>query len=77
MINEKLQSRDKSATVVGKDRIHPQSDPGHFVMSYLFLKSQNVPKYVSNLVIDVSDLSIIKSENCQIKSLKKKEVTHK
>ncbi|WP_127132717.1 SGNH/GDSL hydrolase family protein [Pseudoflavitalea rhizosphaerae] len=37
-INKKMQARDSSFTIVGKDRVHPAS-PGHFTMAYQFLHS--------------------------------------
>lgn len=37
-INKKMQEKDSSFTIVGKDRVHPAS-PGHFTMAYQFLRS--------------------------------------
>lgn len=37
-INQKMQAKDSSFTIVGKDRVHPAS-PGHFTMAYEFLRS--------------------------------------
>ncbi|MGN6421371.1 MAG: SGNH/GDSL hydrolase family protein [Pseudobacter sp.] len=37
-INKKMQVKDSSFTIVGKDRVHPAS-PGHFTMAYQFLRS--------------------------------------
>ena len=35
-VNKVMQSKDSTATIVGKDRVHPAS-PGHFTMGYQFL----------------------------------------
>lgn len=35
-INKKMQAKDSSFTIIGKDRVHPAS-PGHFTMAYQFL----------------------------------------
>jgi hypothetical protein len=40
-LNDRLQSRDPAATIVGTDRVHP-GPTGHFVMTYQFLKSTGV-----------------------------------
>lgn len=50
-INKKLQEKDSTATIIGKDRVHPGS-PGHFVMAYQFLKTTGGTPYVSKLVIN-------------------------
>jgi len=50
-INTKLQQKDASATIIGQDRIHP-GPTGHFIMSYQFLKTMQMPSMVSNIKLD-------------------------
>ncbi len=64
-LNETLQKADSAATLVGHDRVHPGA-PGHFVMSYAFLKAQNMPRLVSAIELDAAAGKIIKQENCTI-----------
>ena len=70
-VNRTLQAKNPSATLVGPDRVHPGSQ-GHFVMSYAFLKAQELPPTVSKIRIDVEskDGNISKVENCQLGSLR-------
>mgnify|MGYP001039229458 CR=1 FL=1 len=49
-INKEEQLKDPAFTIIGKDRVHPQS-AGHFVMAYQFLKDTKSPQYVSKLII--------------------------
>lgn len=67
-INARIQVADKSATIAGKDRVHPADELGHFIMGYQFLKAQNVSKTVSKIELDASGV-ILKSENCSIENL--------
>jgi len=68
-INKEHQNTDPTFTIIGRDRVHP-GRVGHFLMAYQFLKSQNVPKYVSLIEIDVSSKKIVKTVNCKSKNLK-------
>lgn len=68
-INTKVQASNKTATIVGPDRVHPGADPGHFVMAYLFLKAQALPKYVSKVVIDAKQAQVMEIENCTVTEL--------
>ncbi|MEI6142168.1 MAG: sialate O-acetylesterase [Mariniphaga sp.] len=74
-INEEGQKKDSAYTIIGADRVHPQS-PGHLIMAYQFLKTTGAPKYVSKIVIDARHKNITESTNCQveIKSSKKKKI---
>ncbi|GEM_PF-583658 len=71
-INEEGQKKDSTYTIIGADRVHPQS-PGHLIMAYQFLKTTDAPKYVSKIVIDAGHQEITETNNCQveIKSSKK------
>ena len=66
VINHVIQASDPSATIVGGDRVHP-GIPGHLVMAYHFLKSQNMSPYVSAIQLDASEGGkIIQLRNCEI-----------
>lgn len=69
-INSDIQSSDKSATIIGADRVHPRSDPGHFIMAYQFLKAQHVPQYVSKIAINSQSGTETESINCSITDIK-------
>ncbi len=69
-INLEIQKKDPSATVTGADRIHPW-ETGHFIMAYQFLKTEQVPKYVSKIVVDAVKLKVSDEiENCEIGKIK-------
>jgi hypothetical protein len=51
-INTTLQQKDASATIIGQDRVHP-GPSGHFIMTYQFLKTMQMPSDVSNIKLDV------------------------
>jgi lysophospholipase L1-like esterase len=68
-INAEQQAKDPSFTLVGPDRIHPHG-PGALVMTYLFLKAQNVPADVSEMSIDGTGGTVVKQDNCAITDLK-------
>jgi endoglucanase len=70
-INLEIQKKDPAATLTGEDRIHPR-ETGHFIMAYQFLKTEQVPKYVSKIVIDAKKLKVAdEGENCEIEKIKK------
>ena len=54
-INKKIQSVDPKKTIIGNDRVHPNS-PGHFVMAYQFLKSTAAPNFVSAIELQKGKL---------------------
>jgi len=45
-LNREQQKNNPTWTIVGGDRVHPGA-PGHLMMAWLFLKSQNAPAAVS------------------------------
>jgi len=66
VINHAIQASDPTATVVGGDRVHP-GIPGHLVMAYHFLKSQNMSPYVSAIQLNASEGGkILQLRNCEI-----------
>ena len=65
------QKKDSTFTLTGDDRIHP-GNAGHFVMAYLFLKTQGLgDKPVADISIDAAAGKVDKEENCQITNLSK------
>lgn len=71
-INDSMQQKNPSATIVGPDRVHPSS-PGNLVMSYQFLKSMSgaKPQIVSMISVNQNlKKSNKESLNCRIKKLK-------
>lgn len=67
-INREQQKRDPHFTIVGPDRVHPGA-PGHQVMAYEFLRAQQVPAIVSQIVIDAAAGKAGQSENCEVTDL--------
>jgi endoglucanase len=68
-INTEQQKKDASFTIVGPDRIHPETT-GAMVMAYLFLKAQKVPADVSNMAVDATTSKVVKQDNCAITDIK-------
>jgi endoglucanase len=70
-INLELQQKDPSATLTGRDRVHP-GETGHFIMAYQFLKTEQVPEYVSRIIIDAKKRRAAEeSENCKTEKIKR------
>jgi len=67
-INKKIQQTDPAASINGNDRIHPGAT-GHFVMAYVFLKNQGLPKFVANTGIDAAAQTVTRAENCSLDGL--------
>lgn len=60
-INKKMQVKDSSFTIVGKDRVHPAS-PGHFTMAYQFFRSTTGKTILPPIALDFkTKKSILKS----------------
>lgn len=64
-VNTKMQEKDPTQTIVGKDRVHP-GGAGHLVMTYAFLKAQKESPSVSNIQINVSRHLENDFENCEL-----------
>jgi endoglucanase len=67
-INDREQRRDPKFTLVGRDRVHP-GDVGHFVMAYILLKAQQVPKYVAKMHVAADSNTVREAANCRITNL--------
>ena len=68
-LNQVKQKFDPSYSIIGLDRVHPGVQ-GHMLMAYLFLRSQNIERAVSKLVIDFKTLDVLTNKNCDIGILK-------
>ncbi len=68
-LNLDQQQKDPRWTIVGGDRIHP-GVPGHLMMAWLFLKSQNVPSLVSNIAVDSANVKVISENNAKVSAVK-------
>ncbi|TSE04716.1 SGNH/GDSL hydrolase family protein [Aquimarina algiphila] len=64
-VNKKIQAKDKTATIVGHDRIHP-GDEGHLVMAYEIIKTVIPVVFTSNIEIDAKTNMIITTTNCKV-----------
>lgn len=68
-LNEKLQEKDSTFTIIGPDRIHP-GNAGHLVMASLFLKSQGLSgKPVAEVHINAGTGKLQQAVNCNISQL--------
>lgn len=68
-LNEQLQQKDSTFTMIGPDRIHP-GNAGHLVMASLFLKSQGLSgKPVAEVSINAGDGKLQQAVNCNISQL--------
>ena len=76
-VNNEVQKKDSTATIIGQDRIHPGS-VGHLIMAYQFLKTINAPQTVAEIIIDNDAAnSNRQSKNCVLSDFKniKKEIS--
>jgi len=67
-VNKREQKKDPKFSLT-QDRVHP-TNFGNMVMLYLILKAQDMPKYVSKMVLNAADGKVLKQINCDIKLIK-------
>lgn len=67
-MNRRLQADDPTATIIGRDRVHP-GDPGHLVMAYALLKAQGPFEPVSEIVVDAKAGEVRRQTNCAVSEL--------
>jgi lysophospholipase L1-like esterase len=68
-LDEQLQQKDSTFTIIGPDRIHP-GNAGHLVMASLFLKSQGLSgKPVAEISINAAAGKLQQAVNCSISQL--------
>jgi len=72
-IDQKVQAKDPTFTIVGPDRIHP-GNTGHFVMGYQLIKAiQKQDTIVSELCINVAKKKSINAINCKSSNIEEKD----
>lgn len=64
-LNQKLQAKDPTLSLIGKDRIHPDA-PGHFVMAYFFLKDLGAPAEVAKVTLEAKEGTLVEAKNCTV-----------
>jgi hypothetical protein len=69
-INQREQKKDPNFTLIGKDRVHP-GPVGHFVMAYIFLKAQNMPREVAAIDVDARKEKAGAMVNSEIRHIRK------
>jgi lysophospholipase L1-like esterase len=69
-INLEQQRKDPKWTIVGGDRVHPGA-PGHLMMAWLFLKTQNAPAIVSKVAVDAAAGRAAESVNAGVTAVER------
>jgi lysophospholipase L1-like esterase len=69
-INAREQKKDPAFTVVGPDRVHP-GPVGHFVMAYVFLKAQGMPREVARVGVNARAAKPERASNCAVENVKR------
>ena len=66
-IMERELQNDSLFTIVGKDRVHPETT-GHFVMFHEILSAIESPSVVAQISIDINQNNFIKTKNCIVEN---------
>ena len=66
-IMERELQNDSLFTIIGKDRVHPDST-GHFVMFYQIISTIESPSIVSEISIDLNQNNLIKTKKCVVEN---------
>ena len=69
-INLEQQKKDPKWTIVGGDRVHPGA-PGHLMMAWLFLKTQNAPALVAKVAVDAAAGRATETINAQVTAVER------
>lgn len=69
-INARLQNDNPSASIVGKDRVHPGAE-GHWAMALAFLQAQGMDPYVARVVVDAGPGTPIATHRCRVGAVTK------
>ena len=67
-IMERELQNDSLFTIVGKDRVHPETT-GHFIMFHEILSTIESPSVVAQISIDLNQNNRIKTKNCSVNEL--------
>jgi lysophospholipase L1-like esterase len=68
-IMERELQNDSLFTIIGKDRVHPEST-GHFVMFYEIVSTIESPSLVAEISIDLNQNNFTKTKNCVVENFK-------
>jgi lysophospholipase L1-like esterase len=66
-IMERELQNDSLFTIVGKDRVHPETT-GHFVMFHEILSTIESPSVIAQISIDLNQNNFIKTKNCIVEN---------
>jgi hypothetical protein len=66
-IMERELQNDSLFTIVGKDRVHPETT-GHFVMFHEILSTIESPSVIAQISIDLNQNNFIKTKNCVVEN---------
>jgi lysophospholipase L1-like esterase len=69
--NVQRQENDPGYTLIGPDRVHP-GPPGHLMMAWLFLKSQEAPSLVSAVTFDAATGRVTKAANASVSEIQRR-----
>lgn len=67
-LNLQIQKSNPTATLCGKDRVHPDN-AGYLVMAALFLKAQGAPAEVASVGIKLPKPGLVQADNCRVTQL--------
>ena len=70
-IMERELQNDSLFTIVGKDRVHPETT-GHFIMFYEILSTIESPSLVAQISIDLHQKPSIQTKNCVVEKFQMK-----
>lgn len=68
-VNRREQKQNPAFSIVGSERVHPGA-VGHFVMAYVFLKAQGMPRDVARLGVDAAAAKPGEEVNCRIDAVR-------
>ena len=71
VVNAAAQAKDPTATIIGKDRVHPGA-LGYYIMAYIFLKSQGVQAVVASVEVDAHQGKAVQWVNCAVSGVEAK-----
>lgn len=71
-INARMQKDNPSASIAGRDRVHPDVE-GHWAMALAFLQAQGMDPYVAKVVVDAGSGTAIEAHRCRVDAVTKDE----
>ena len=64
-INARMQKDNPSASIAGRDRVHPDVE-GHWAMAMAFLQAQGMDPYVAKVVVDAGSGTVMDTHRCRV-----------